>query len=146
MVNEIKKKFENQLNDLIYDFRKKKKKYYDRYFTLSFSIAIISAGIAFCLGISFIEGVEKLFKVISLVLSAILSVLTASMSFLNYKSKYIQRTKTLVRLLSLKRQYQLHSPNMTDDLLYEFSDKLETIMQEDLDNWEETIPSDIDAS
>ena len=60
---------------------------------------------AYSLGISFIDKIAIQFKVIALVFSCALMILNGAMSFLNYKNMYEQRTKTLVRLLSLRREY-----------------------------------------
>lgn len=145
MSSSIQETFEQQLNDLIKDFKAKKKKYYTSFKNISLSIAIVSAAIAFCLGISFVEQVAVPFKIIALILSSILSVLSSAITFLNYKNEYVQRTKTLVQLLSLRRQYHLHRDNITKEEILGFSNKLENIMLEDLNHWAETLPYDKDG-
>lgn len=145
MNNNIQETFEQQLNGLIKDFKEKKNKYYTSFKIISLSVAIVSAGIAFCLGISFVEKFAVPFKIIALILSSILSVLSSATTFLNYKNEYVQRTKTLVQLLSLRRQYQLHGDNITKEEILGFSNRLESIMLEDLNHWAETLPYDKDG-
>ncbi len=56
---------------------------------------------------------------------------------------YEQRTKTLVRLLSLRREYRIIIGNeMKKEDLQELYRKLETIMQDDLSQWLDDIPKE----
>ena len=65
------------------------------------------------------------------------------MSFLNYKNMYEQRTKTLVRLLSLRREYKiLIGDEMKKEDLQELYSKLDAIMQDDLSQWIENVPKE----
>jgi hypothetical protein len=57
---------------------------------------------------------------------------------------YEQRTKTLVRLLSLRREYRILIGNeMRKENLQELYRKLEAIMQDDLSQWLDDIPKKI---
>lgn len=144
MDTELQKKveeFEKDLNKLIKDFSNKKKKYYSNYIKLSWAIVIINACTSFSLGISFIEELAITFKVVALIFSSILLVLNGAMGFMNYKKLYEQRTKTLVRLLSLRRELKLlKSGTLTYELLQKIYNKLEDIMQEDLSEWIDNLP------
>ena len=137
-----KKIFSDQLNGLIKDFSKKKKRYYDGNIKLSWTIAIVTACVSFFLGLSFIDRIETATKIAALFLSSVLLILNTAYSFLNYKNAYIQRTRTLVQLLSLRRQFQLKENNLSEEDVEAFSDRLEKIMQEDLDLWEEKQPKE----
>ena len=56
---------------------------------------------------------------------------------------YEQRTKTLVRLLSLRREYRILIGNeMRKEDLQELYRKLEAIMQDDLSQWLDDIPKE----
>ena len=134
--------FSDQLNELIRDFSKKKKRFYNGNIRLSWAIAIVNACVSFFLGLSFIDSIEIATKIVALFLSSVLLILNTAYSFLNYKNAYIQRTKTLIQLLSLRRQFQLKENNLSEKDVEEFSDKLEKIMQEDLDLWEESQPKE----
>lgn len=128
--------FEKELNKLIEDFKKKRKKYYVGYIRLCWAMVIVNAGISFSLGISFVEEVALQFKVIALVLSSILLIFNGASTFLNYKKLYEQRTKTLINLLALKREYILkvqYSDSESD--LDEICGKLQNALEEDLDLW-----------
>lgn len=135
--------FEKELNKLIEDFSQKKKYYFSKYIKLSWAIVIVNACVSFSLGISFIEKIAIQFKVIALLFSSILLILNGAINFLNYKSMYEQRTKTLVRLLSLRREYRILIGNeMRKEDLEELYKKLETIMQDDLSQWLDNIPKE----
>ena len=65
------------------------------------------------------------------------------MSFLNYKNLYEQRTRTLVELLALRREYKFSVK--FSDIRKDFeiiNSKLQIIMQEDLTVWIENIPKE----
>lgn len=135
--------FEKELNKLIEDFLQKKKDYFSKYIKLSWAIVIVNACVSFSLGISFIDKIAIQFKVIALVFSCALMILNGAMSFLNYKNMYEQRTKTLVRLLSLRREYRIMmGDEMQKEDLQELYRKLEAIMQDDLAQWVDNIPKD----
>lgn len=135
--------FEKELNKLIEDFSQKKKDYFSKYIKLSWVIVIMNACISFSLGISFIEEIAICFKVIALFFSSVLLILNGAMSFLNYKNMYEQRTKTLIRLLSLRREYRIVTGNeMSKEDLHELYKKLEVIMQDDLSQWLDDIPKE----
>lgn len=135
--------FEKELNKLIEDFSRKKKDYFSKYIKLSWSIVVVNACVSFSLGISFIEKIAIQFKIIALFFSSVLLILNGAMSFLNYKNMYEQRTKTLVRLLSLRREYRLLiGSEMGKENLQELYKKLEAIMQDDLSQWIDNIPKE----
>ncbi len=135
--------FEKELNKLIEDFSQKKKDYFSKYIKLSWAIVIMNACISFSLGISFVEEIAIYFKVIALFFSSVLLILNGAMSFLNYKNMYEQRTKTLIRLLSLRREYRIVIGNeMSKEDLHELYKKLEVIMQDDLSQWLDDIPKE----
>lgn len=70
-------------------------------------------------------------------------IINGAMSFLNYKNMYEQRTKTLVRLLSLRREYKiLIGDEMKKEDLQELYSKLDAIMQDDLSQWIENVPKE----
>lgn len=135
--------FEKELNKLIEDFSKKKKDYFLKHIKLSWASVIVNACVSFSLGISFIEKVAIPFKVIALFFSSVLLIINGAMSFLNYKNMYEQRTKTLVRLLSLRREYKiLIGDEMKKEDLQELYSKLDAIMQDDLSQWIENVPKE----
>jgi|GEM_PF-3082060 len=122
-----KELFEKEVNKLIGDFSRKKKEYFAKYKKLCWAIVIANAGVSFSLGISFIEKFAIQFKVIALFFSSILLILNGAMGFLNYKNAYEQRTKTLVRLLALRRESKLIIDNeLTEDNLKKLIDKFRT--------------------
>ena len=131
-----KKLFEKELNKLIEDFKKKRKKYYVGYIRLCWVTVIVNAGISFSLGISFVEEVALQFKVIALILSSVLLIFNGAATFLNYKKLYEQRTKTLINLLALKREYT-HKVQYSDSEsdLDDICGKLQNTLEEDLDLW-----------
>lgn len=136
--------YERELNKLINDFSVKKKDYFSRYIKLCWAIVIANACVSFSLGISFIEKIAIQFKVVALVFSSILLMLNGAMGFLNYKNMYEQRTKTLVRLLALRREYMLFVRNdVTEEKIVNMYEKLENIMQDDLSQWIENIPKEV---
>lgn len=135
--------FERELNKLIEDFSQKKKDYFVKHLKLSWASVIVNACISFSLGISFIEKSEVFFKIIALVFSSGLLIINGAMGFLNYKNMYEQRTKTLVHLLSLKRECNiLINDDMTEENLQKLYNKLEIIMEEDLTQWIQNIPKE----
>lgn len=138
-----KELFEKEIDKLIDDFSKKKKHYYKNYMKLCWFNVVVNAGISFSVGVSFIESVELQFKVVALVLSSVLLIINGAMNFLNYKNLYEQRTRTLVNLLSLKREYKLMVRyNETESDFNDLCNKLQTIMQDDLGLWLENIPKE----
>lgn len=141
-MDEKRKIFSSQLNGLITDFSTKKKRYYSRNLRLLWTIAIVNACVSFSLGLSFIDSIETPTKIVSLLLSSVLLVLNSAYNFLNYKNAYMQRTRTLISLLSLRREYELLENDLSEGKIEEFSAKLNKIMREDLDLWEETQPKD----
>lgn len=128
--------FEKELDKLIEDFKKKRKKYYTGYIRLCWATVIVNAGVSFSLGISFVETVALQFKIIALVLSSILLIFNGAAAFLNYKKLYEQRTKTLINLLTLKREFifKVQYSDLESDL-DEICSKLQNILEEDLDLW-----------
>lgn len=133
--------FEAELNKLIRDFSAKRNHYLSRHIHFSWAIVVINALISFSLGLSFIEELETHFKVISLFFSSVLIVLNGAAGFLNYKNMYGQRTRTLVRLLALRREYQLFVKERSEEGAFkELYEKFETIMQDDLSQWLENLP------
>lgn len=128
--------FEKELNKLIEDFSKKRKMYHKNYLRLCWAMVIVNAGLSFSVGISFVEKVALQFKVIALVLSSVLLIINGAMSFLNYKNLYEQRTRTLVNLYYLKREYkfrvQFSDLESDMDSIYI---KLQNLMQDDLNLW-----------
>ena len=99
-------------------------------------MVIVNAGISFSLGISFVEEVALHFRVITLILSSVLLIFNGAATFLNYKKLYEQRTKTLISLLTLKREYIFKI--QYSDSESDFDDicgKLQNILEEDLDLW-----------
>lgn len=128
--------FEKELNKLIVDFKKKRKKYYVGYISLCWVTVIVNAGISFSLGISFVEEVALEFKIVALVLSSVLLIFNGATTFLNYKKLYEQRTKTLINLLMLRREYIFkvqHSDSESD--LDDICDKLKNALEEDIELW-----------
>lgn len=135
--------FEKELNKLIEDFSQKKKEYFSKYIRLSWAIVIVNACVSFSLGISFIEKIAIQFKITALFFSSVLLILNGAMSFLNYKNMYEQRTKTLIHLLSLRREFRLAVGNeMRKEDLQALYKKLEVIMQDDLSQWLDNIPKE----
>lgn len=128
--------FEKELNKLIEDFKKKRKKYYVGYIRLCWAMVIVNAGISFSLGISFVEEIALQFKVVALALSSVLLIFNGAATFLNYKKLYEQRTKTLINLLTLRREYifKVQHSNLESDL-DEICNKLQNTLEEDLDLW-----------
>lgn len=135
-----KELFEKELNKLIEDFSKKRKIYHRNYIRLCWAMVIVNAGLSFSVGISFVEEVALQFKVITLILSSILLIINGAMSFFNYKNLYEQRTRTLVNLHNLKREYKfiVQYSDLESDLNNVFI-KLQNLMQDDLDLWFENI-------
>lgn len=135
--------FEKELDKLIDDFSNKRKIYHKKYINLCWITVIINAALSFSVGISFIEEITLLFKIVALVLSSALLVVNGAMSFLNYKNLYEQRTRTLVELLALRREYKFSVK--FSDIRKDFeiiNSKLQIIMQEDLAVWLENIPKE----
>lgn len=135
-----KEVFEKELDKLIEDFTKKRKIYHKNYIKLCWAIAIINAGLSFSVGISFIEEVALQFRVITLLLSSVLLIFNGAMGFLNYKNLYEQRTKTLINLHLLKREYKfmVQYSDLESDLNNLYI-KLQNLMQDDLNLWFENI-------
>lgn len=128
--------FEKELNKLIEDFKKKRKKYYEGYIRLCWAMVIVNAGISFSLGVSFVEEVALHFKVIALLLSSVLLVINGAATFFNYKKLYEQRTKTLINLLTLKREYKFKIQYSDSESDFDaVCGKLQNILEEDLDLW-----------
>lgn len=135
--------FEAELNKLIKDFSVKRNHYLSRYIHFSWAIVVVNALISFSLGLSFVEKLETQFKVISLFFSSVLIVLNGAVGFLNYKNMYGQRTRTLVRLLALRREYRLFVKERPEEATFkELYKRFETIMQDDLSQWLENLPKD----
>ena len=103
---------------------------------MCWATVIVNAGVSFSLGISFVETVALQFKIIALVLSSILLIFNGAAAFLNYKKLYEQRTKTLINLLTLKREFifKVQYSDLESDL-DEICSKLQNILEEDLDLW-----------
>lgn len=138
-----KRLFESELDKLIGDFSVKRNRYLSRYIHFSWAIVLVNALISFALGLSFVEELEVPFKVISLFFSSVLIVLNGAAGFLNYKNMYGQRTRTLVRLLALRREYRLLvKESLEGDTLKALYGKFESIMEDDLSQWLENLPKD----
>lgn len=138
-----KEAFEKELDKLIDDFSNKRNMYRRKHNQLCWVNVVLNAALSFSVGISFIEEIALLFKVVALVLSSVLFVINGAMSFLNYKNMYEQRTKTLVELYALRREYRFSVKY--SDIRNDFEtvkDKLQSIMQEDLTEWIENVPKE----
>lgn len=138
-----KEAFEKELDKLIDDFSNKRNMYHRKHNQLCWVNVVLNAALSFSVGISFIEEIALLFKVVALVLSSVLFVINGAMSFLNYKNMYEQRTKTLVELYALRREYRFSVKY--SDIRKDFEtvkDKLQSIMQEDLTEWIENVPKE----
>lgn len=137
--------FQKELEKLIEDFSVKRKKYYANLLKFSWVIVILNAGISFSVGISFIDEIALEFKIVSLLLSSILLIFNGAMGFLNYRKLYEQRTRTLVKLLDLKREYCFKVQYSESDLIFdEICSKLQAIMLEDLDTWNMNFPKEME--
>lgn len=131
-----KELFECKMDKLIHDFSAKKKKYYSMYVLFNWIIIISNAGMAFSIGVSFIEEIALQFKVVSLGFSSVMLIFNGAMNFLNYRNLYEQRTLTLVNLLALKREYEFGAKYSDQkEELDEVFNKLQKILKDDLEIW-----------
>lgn len=138
-----KEAFEKELGKLIDDFSNKRNKYRHKHNQLCWVNVALNATLSFSVGISFIEEIALLFKVIALLLSSALLVVNGAMNFLNYKNMYEQRTKTLVELYALRREYRFSVKY--SDIRKDFEtikNKLQSIMREDLEEWIGNVPKE----
>lgn len=108
-----------------------------KYIRFGWAVVLVNALISFSLGLSFVEDLEIPFKVTSLFFSSVLIVLNGAVG---YKHIYGQRTRTLVRLLAIRREYRLLvKGNSEEDA---FKEIFETIMQDNLSQWLENLSKD----
>ena len=93
---------------------------------------------------SFLDNIAVYSKIFALIFSSALLVLNGAYNVLNYKNAHIQRTHTLVRLMSLRRKFIIHEANMSIEELEFYLEQLESIMRDDIALWHDNLPKDKD--
>lgn len=140
-ITEKFKLIQGEIDKQINVFSAKRIRTKQKAFRLKVYSVLSASGITILLGINLqSELLLTIFKNVSLILGAVITVINAVESFYDYRSLWIQYTITLVRLYDLKREIQFYTAGEDASSLdmQEFSKylaKLETILKDDLKSW-----------
>lgn len=124
------KLLEKEVQDLINDFSKKRKKYEKMKNRLQFATICVGAGTSLVLGLSFISEISDICKILGFILSAITTIVTGYLHIHNFEQKCRQRTITYLKLLELKRDLKFEDDLSVDEFNI-YKKRLSTIMNED---------------
>ena len=95
--------FGKDLEKLILDFNNSRKKYHKRYIAIKLLAIFFSTASTITISLSFVEECQVLFKIISVILSGISTILISFDKVTDYKSRWQQRTITFVKLQEIKQ-------------------------------------------
>lgn len=143
MENNKFQELSSKINKLVNDFQEAKKKYHRIYFTLRIMTIIFSCLSTIFISLTFVKECEMLFKILSVITSGIASAVISTNKIVDYRGKSLQRTRTLIRLLKLKRavKFRLNVEEelkKKDEMYYELVTELDQILLDDYTNWEDT--------
>lgn len=143
MENNKFQELSNKINKLVNDFQEVKKKYHNIYLSIRVVTILFSCASTIFISLTFIEECETLFKILSVIASGIAAAFISTNKIVDYRGKSNQRTRTLVRLLKLKRavKFRLHVEEdlkKKDEMYYELVTELDQILLDDYTNWEDT--------
>lgn len=124
------KLLENEIQDLINDFSKKRKEYEKIKNRLQFATICIGAETSLVLGLSFISEISDICKILGVILSTVTTIITGYLHIHNFEQKCRQRTVTYLKLLELKRDLKFED-NLSADEFNIYKKRLSIIMNED---------------
>jgi hypothetical protein len=134
--------FGKDLEKLILDFNNSRKKYHKRYIAIKLLAIFFSTASTITISLSFVEECQVLFKIISVILSGISTILISFDKVTDYKSRWQQRTITFVKLQEIKRLYKYFIDDNNLDKIDQFQRLVEMqneVMRADLDLWKENV-------
>lgn len=129
-----KEKLLKETQGLLNDFGKKRKIYAVRTKGFQISLICIGAMTSLVIGLSFIDGIAFVCRVIGLVLTAMTTIVTGILSVCDYEEKWRQRSVTYLKLLALKRDLNLEGA-VTEEKFAVYWKRLDVIMEEDANLW-----------
>lgn len=146
----MEKKYEEFYNDLkrlILDFQNAKNRYRKKDKILKILSAIFATASTIFISLTFVEELEILFKILSIISSGLASIFIAVDRITNYKEKSNQRTITFVKLQEIKRLYKMNvlfnsNPQETEIEFNKLVELENQILKEDLDIWKEAVNVD----
>jgi len=141
MKNEEKLKLiENEIDDRVREFARKRRSDKHWAFGLKVSSVLLAATITVLLGLQLGDEWSEPFKNIALVLGVLITVFNTYEAFYDYRALWVRRTVTLVHLYKLQRDFRFYKSGVAPDeissaALERFKDRLDEIMDNDLRNW-----------
>lgn len=129
----------NEIDYNIKFFEKKHSRTKHRAYSIKIASVGFSALITVLLGVSS-AGLETIFKNLTIVLGACVTIINAVDAFYNYNGLWIKNTITLSKLMELKRELEFYSAGcVIDDIceekLNKYMNELQQILKDDIKQW-----------
>lgn len=121
---------EKEIQELIKSFRDKKEKAQEKKKQLQFVLICVGAGTSLVLGLSFIDEIATVCKILGILFGTATSILTGYLQIYDYERKAKQYAITYLKLLELKRDLRLEL-KIDETTFQEYKKRLNTIMQAD---------------
>jgi hypothetical protein len=141
--------FKDELDSHVRRITRKRNRDKNKAFSLKIIAVAFAAAITVLLGLKTDEKQAKYFQNVALVLGAAITYLSAVDAFYDHRTLWVRRTVTVTRLQDLKRAFEFYVEGREDDEISEeklalFMQRLNEILQEDLNDWlklREDVPS-----
>jgi hypothetical protein len=139
---DVQAKLTNLKNEIDYNikyFNRKHSRTKHRAYSIKIASVGFSALITVLLGVSS-PNFETMFKNLTIVLGACVTIINAIDAFYNYNGLWIKNTITLSKLMELKRELEFYSAGcILDDIceekLNKYMNELQQILKEDIKQW-----------
>src|SRR6185436_10515130 len=116
MKNEEKLKLiENEIDDRVREFARKRRSDKHWAFGLKVSSVLLAATITVLLGLQLGDEWSEPFKNIALVLGVLITVFNTYEAFYDYRALWVRRTVTLVHLYKLQRDFRFYKSGVAPD-------------------------------
>ncbi len=126
----------NELKNLQKSFKQDRNKHKKRSLFLKLSIAFLSAAATVLLGLK-TNSDTTVFQNIALIINASISVIATYEAFFKPKKLWVRETIVFSKLKDIERdlEFRLSGSSLTDKQLDEFSHRINTALQESMEEW-----------
>ncbi len=130
----------NELDKSIREFNDKRKYYRRIAFWLKIASIFLASVITILLGLKVDDAWEEIFKNVALVFGAGVTIINSADAFFDYRSLWIGRTNTMLKMLELKRDFSYYvsgveHSDVETEKLDGFLSRFNQILKEDAQNW-----------